>query len=158
MDINITLIGQMITFAVFVWFTMKFVWPPLMKVMEARRNTIAEGLAAAQRGHDELALAQHQSKQQLVEAKAQAASIVEKANQRANSVIEESKSKARVEGDRLLKIAQGEVEQSYNTARETLMQEVSQIAVLGAEKILQREVTPDNSDWLIDELAKEIER
>lgn len=156
MDINITLIGQMITFAVFVWFTMKYVWPPLTKVMEERRSTIAEGLAAAQRGHDELELAQHQSKQQLIEAKAQAASIVEKANHRANSIIEESKSKARVEGERLLTIAQGEVAQEYNTARETLMQEVSKIAVSGAEKILKKEIDTDHNDWLIGELTKEI--
>ncbi|MCH9643853.1 MAG: F0F1 ATP synthase subunit B [Gammaproteobacteria bacterium] len=156
MDINITLIGQMITFAVFVWFTMKFVWPPLMGIMDDRRKKIADGLAAAEKGHDELELAQHKVKEQLIEAKAQAASIVEKANQRSNTIIEEAKGKARHEGERLLKIAQDEIAQEYNSARESLMKNASEVAMMGAEKILQREINSDNNDWLMKELAKEI--
>lgn len=155
MDLNLTLLGEMITFAVFIWFTMKYVWPPLMNIMEDRRKKIADGLAAAEQGERELEMARIKVKEQLLQAKTEAAAILEQANQRAIHIVEESKGKAREEGDRLLEIAKSEIEQEYNTAKEHLMREVSKIAVAGAERILQREVDKTSNDRLVQELAKE---
>ncbi|MCH9770147.1 MAG: F0F1 ATP synthase subunit B [Gammaproteobacteria bacterium] len=157
MDINITLLGEMITFAVFIWFTMKYIWPPLMKTMEDRRSKIADGLAAAEQGQNELELAQHKSKQILQDAKTQASKIIEQANQRANHIVEESKQQARKEGKRLLELAQGEVEQEYMSAKEKLLQSFSKLAVAGAERILQREVDVASNDVLVKELVDEIQ-
>lgn len=156
MDINLTLLGEMITFAVFIWFTMKFVWPPLMNAMTERQQKIADGLAAGEQGQRELELARIRIKEQLLEAKTEAATILEQANQRAGHIVEEAKGKAREEGDRLLQLAKGEIDQEYNTAKEELMQKVSKIVVAGAEKILQREVDQKNNEHLIKELVGEI--
>lgn len=156
MDLNATLIGQIITFILFVWFTMKFVWPPLMQVMEARRKQIADGLASAQAGKDELELAQHKSKEMLTEAKAQAAGIVEQAHRRANNIVEEAKQDARQEGERLLRLAQGEIQQEINTARDQLMSEVSGYALAGAEKILGQEIKLQGQDQLIQSVIGEM--
>ena len=156
MNINVTLLGEMITFAVFIWFTMKYVWPPLMNVMEERRKKIADGLAAAEQGRNELELAEVKVKEQLLEAKAQAATIIEQANHRANNIIEESKTKAREEGEHLLQLAKSEIEQEYIAAKEQLMNKVSQVAVAAAERILQREVDKNSNDALIKELVREI--
>ncbi len=153
MDINLTLLGEMITFAVFIWFTMKYVWPPLMNVMEERRKKIADGLAAAEQGERELEMARVKVKEKLLEAKMEAAAILEQASQRGGHIVEEAKAKARDEGDRLLRLAEGEIEQEYNTAKEKLMRQVSEIAVAGAEKILQREVDKNNNDRLVEELT-----
>jgi F-type H+-transporting ATPase subunit b len=155
MDINLTLLGEMITFAVFIGFTMKFVWPPLMNIMEDRRKKIADGLAAGEQGEKALEVANIQVKEQLLQVKAEAAAILEKASQRAGHIVEEAKSRAREEGDRLLKIAEGEIDQAYNTAKESLKQEVSKIAIAGAERILQREVDKASNDQLIKEMMSE---
>lgn len=156
MDINATLIAQMITFILFVVFTMKVVWPPLMRVMEERRQKIADGLAAAEKGKRDLELAEIKVKEQLTEAKAEAARIIEQANQRANHIVEEAKQQAREEGDRLIQLAKGEVSQEYNNAKQQLLQQVSVIAVAGAEKILQREVDHKINDKFINEMLSEI--
>ncbi|MBL4759369.1 MAG: F0F1 ATP synthase subunit B [Mariprofundaceae bacterium] len=156
MNLNATLIGQILTFILFVWFTMKYVWPPLMKVMEERRAKIADGLAAGAQGQKDLELAQHKSNDMITDAKAQASSIIEQANQRANHIIEESKKDARTEGDRLIKMAQGEIEQETNTARDELLKQVANIAVAGASKILQREVSNEGNDRLVDEVLGEM--
>lgn len=156
MDINATLIGEIITFIFFVWFTMKFVWPPLMKVMDERRKQIADGLAAAKRGQDELELAAHKSSDIIAAAKAQASSLVEQANQRANHIIEESKNAARIEGDRLLKLAKSDIEQEVIAVRQELLAQVATIAVAGAEKLLKRELSLHGDDQLIHEVLGEI--
>ncbi len=156
MDINATLFGQIITFSLFVWFTMKFVWPPVSRIMEDRRKKIADGLAAAEQGKKELELAHIRAKEQLTEAKAEAARIIEQANQRANHIIEDSKQQARVEGDRLLQLAKGEIEQEYNMTKQQLMSHVSDLAVAGAEIILRREIDRGGNDRLVDELVREI--
>ncbi len=156
MDLNLTLLGEMITFAIFVWFTMKYVWPPLMKAMEDRRKKIADGLAAGEQGQRELEMARIKVKEQLLEAKTEAAMILEQANQRAGHIVEAAKGKAREEGDRLLQLAQGEIEQEYNAAKDQLMQKVSKIAVAGAEKILQREVDKAGNDRLVADLVSDI--
>lgn len=156
MDLNATLFGQIITFAVFIWFTVKFVWPPLMKIMEDRRQKIADGLAAAQKNQDDLELTQHKVREQMAEAKAAAAHIIEQANQRAHRMVDEAKDKAREEGERLLKLAQAEIEQEYSQAREKLIGEISHFAILGAEKILKENLDNARNDKLVSDLMREI--
>lgn len=140
MNLNLTLLGEMLTFAVFIWFTMRFVWPPLMAALEERREKIAAGLAAADKGHRDLELAQYKINEMMTEAKGRAAQIIEQANQRANHIVEEAKGRARVEGDRLITLAKRDIEQEYHAAREKLLDEVSSLAMLGAKKILNEQV------------------
>lgn len=156
MDFNATLIVQMLVFIAFIWITVRYIWPPLTKAMEARRKIIADGLAAAEEGRKTLELAEIKAKEQMIEVKAQASQILEQANQRANHIVEEAKSRAREEGDRLLQLAKDEMEQSYNAAKAQLLKQVSSIAVAGAEKILQREVDKASNDRLVDELVSEM--
>lgn len=153
MDINATLFGQMIVFALFVIFTMKVVWPPLMRMMEERRNKIADGLAASEQGKKELELAKEKIKEELMEAKSKAVHIIEQATHRAGQIVEEAKVQAREEGARLLVLAQGEIKQEYNSARALLLTQVSELAVAGAEKILQHEVDKASNDRLINDLV-----
>lgn len=156
MNINLTLFGQMIAFAVFVWFTMKFVWPPIMKAIEERKAKIADGLAAAERGKHEQQLAQQRATERLQEAKQQAAEIVARAEKRAAEIVEESKDTARAEGERLLEAARAEIEQESNKAREQLRQSVAQLAVAGAERILRREIDADAHKDIVADLAQRI--
>jgi F-type H+-transporting ATPase subunit b len=156
MDINATLIGQMITFALFFWFTMKYVWPPLSRVLEERRKKIADGLAAGEEGQKQLELARIKSKEQLREAKGEASRIIEQAHQRANRMIEEAKDQARIEGERLLSLAEGEIDRLYNQAKEKLLRHISTIAVAGAERILQKEVDKNVNNQLVNELVDEV--
>lgn len=156
MDINLTLVIQMLVFAAFVWFTMKFVWPPLSKALEERQDKIADGLAAAERGRRELELAQHRIKDELKQAKVQATDILEKANRRATQIIEEAKEQARLEGQKLGKIAEEQIAQEVNRAKETLRKQVASLAVAGAERILKREINEDVNRTLVDNLIEEI--
>lgn len=155
MNLNLTLLGEMLTFIVFVWFTMRFVWPPLMKALEERREKIAAGLAAAEKSKRDLELAQHKVTEMMTEAKAQVAQLVEQANQRANHIIEESKARARVEGERLLVIAKSDIQREVYAAREALMTQLSSLVVAGAEKILQHEVNKSANDRIIAEMVKD---
>lgn len=152
MSINLTLFGEMITFAIFVWFTMRFVWPPLTAALEERREKIAAGLAAAEKSKRDLELAQHKVTEILTEAKAQAAQMIEQANQRANHIVEEAKARGRAEGDRLLEIAKNDIEREVNTARDALMNQISSLVISGAEKVLQHEVNKSANDKLIAEM------
>ncbi len=152
MNINLTLFGEMLTFAIFVWFTMRFVWPPLMKAMEERRDKIAAGLAAAEKGKRDLELAAHKVTELLTEAKAQAAQLIEQANHRANHIIEEAKARARDEGDRLLVIAKTDIEREFQSAREKLMHEISSLVIAGSEKVLQHEVNKSANDRIVSEM------
>tara|TARA_R110000868_G_scaffold10639_4_gene51609 strand:+ start:9268 stop:9738 length:471 start_codon:yes stop_codon:yes gene_type:complete len=156
MSINATLIGQMITFLVFVFITMKYIWPLFMKVLNERAKKIADGLAAAQKGHRELEIAEHKMRDILAKAKQDAAKIVEDANKRAHSIVDESQQKARSEGERILANAQAEIEQEVNAAREALRKEVAKLAVAGAEKVLQRNITDNDADRMVDELIAEL--
>ncbi len=156
MDINITLIGQMITFAVFIWFTMKFVWPPIVKAMHDREKKIADGLAAAEQGKRELELAEHEAAKHIREAKLKAADIVEQANQRATRLIEEGKADARVEGDRLLELAKAEIQQERAQTEQALLAHVSQLALQGAEKVLGQQIDKSIHSQLFDQLIDEI--
>lgn len=140
MNINFTLFSQAAAFAVFIWFTVKFVWPPLMRAIEDRQKTIADGLAAGERGKHELELASHRSSDALKEAKQRASDIIAQAEKRASQIIEEAKGTAKDESDRIIVGAKAEVDQEVFRAKETLRQQVADLAVAGAAKILRREV------------------
>ena len=156
MNINLTLIGQSITFALFVWFCMKFVWPPIMGALEARRKEIAEGLAAAERGQQEQELAEKRAAEYLREAKGQASDIVSQAQKRASEMVEEAKGDAKVEADRIVTGANAEIEQEINRAREHLRKEVVGLAMAGAEKVLKREVDKDAHANTLNDLAAQL--
>lgn len=156
MEINLTLVVQMLVFAAFVLFTMKFVWPPLMNALQERQDKIADGLAAAERGRRELELAQHRVKDEMKHAKVQAADIIEKANRRAAQLVEEAKNDARQEGYKLAKTAQEQIAQEVNRARDTLRKQVTTLAVAGAEKILRQEIDEKTNSVLLDNLIEEI--
>lgn len=156
MDINQTLIWQMVAFACFVFFCMKFVWPPLMAVIEERQKKIAEGLAASERGSQDLELAQERATDMLKEAKQQAAEIVEQANKRHSQVVDSAKDDAREEADRIKAGAMAELEQELNRARESLRSQVSALAISGAEKILERSINEQDHQDLLNKLAEQI--
>jgi len=156
MEINATLLGQMITFAVFIWFTMKFIWPHILKAMQEREQRIADGLNAAERGHHELELAQHKASEQLRDAKIHAAEILEQASKRANQIVEEAKERAREEGERILTIARSDIDQEMQTARQKLMTEIADLAIASTEKILGRTIDAGVQHDLVDKLITEI--
>lgn len=156
MNINLTLIGQSITFFIFVWFTMKFVWPPILKALEERKAKIADGLAAAERGVHEQALAQQRATEVLKEAKQQAAKIIGQAEARGNELLEEAKHKAQAEAARIVESAQGEIEQAANSAREALRAQVAELAVAGASQILAREVKAEDHRDMLNKLAAQL--
>ena len=150
------MIVQVLVFAAFVWFTMKFVWPPIEKAMQERQDKIADGLAAAERGQRELELAQHRAKDELKAAKAEVSQLVEKANKRALQIVEEAKNQARDEAKKVTSMAQQEIAQEVKNAKEGLRQQVAQLAVVGAEKIIGREVAEKDNKELLDKLIEEI--
>jgi F-type H+-transporting ATPase subunit b len=156
MNINATLIGQMITFGLFVWFTMKFVWPHILNAMQEREDKIADGLAAAERGHHELALAQDKIKQQFRESKEKAAVIIESANKKAGKLIEQARAAAVVEKKKIVQQAQEEIAQEKHQALQDLKQHVALIALSSAEKIIGRQVDEAANKDIIDELIEEL--
>jgi F-type H+-transporting ATPase subunit b len=156
MNFNATLIGQSITFIFFVWFCMKFVWPPIMNALEARKKRIADGLAMADRGKHELELAARKAGDSLRDAKAQATEVIAQAEKRAAQIIEEAKLAAKEEGDRQLAAAQANIAQETNRAREALREQVAALAVAGAEKILRREVNAQTHADLLGQLKAEL--
>ncbi|HET7061444.1 MAG TPA: F0F1 ATP synthase subunit B [Nitrosospira sp.] len=140
MNINFTLFSQAFAFAIFIWFTVRFVWPPLMRAIENRQKTIADGLAAGERGKHELELASQRSGDVVREAKQRASDIIAQAEKRAAEIVDEAKNTAKEEGSRILVGAKADVEQEVFRAREALRQHVAELAVAGASKILRREV------------------
>ena len=156
MDINATLFGQMITFAIFIWFTMKFIWPPVMKVLAERRQKIADGLAAAERGHSELEVAQVKAREIINEAKAQSASIIEQANVRSHHIEEQAKAKAIEIADRMKEMAESEIEQQMQEQRFALQDQVANLAVAGAEKLIKRNIDRDANQELLNNLVKNL--
>ncbi|MBL0353700.1 MAG: F0F1 ATP synthase subunit B [Candidatus Dechloromonas phosphoritropha] len=140
MNINATLIGQAIWFAVFIWITMKYVWPPLQKAMANRQAQIAEGLAAAERGKHEQDLAAKRSSDVLRQAKEKSAEIVVQAEKRAQQIVDEAKGHAKVEADKVVAGAKAEIDQEVERAKQQLRERVAELAVAGAEKILRKEV------------------
>lgn len=151
-----TLIGQTITFLIFVFVVMKFVWPPLMNAVEERRKKIADGLAAAERGQQDLAKAESKVEELVTEARGQAAEILDQARARANEIIAEGKAEGQRERERQMAAAQAEIEQETNRVREELRGQVSAIALASAEKILKREIDRATHQDLLDGLAQQI--
>jgi F-type H+-transporting ATPase subunit b len=156
MNFNATLIGQSITFIFFVWFCMKYVWPPIMNALEMRKKQIADGLAAADRGKHELELAAKKAGDNMRDAKSQAAEVIAQAEKRAAQIIDEAKTAAKDEGERQLAAAKAEIDQEANRARESLREQVAALAVAGAEKILRREVNAQTHADLLGQLKAEL--
>lgn len=156
MSINATLIGQMITFALLVWFTMKFVWPPLYQSLEERKKKIADGLAAAEKGQEEMELAEKRAINVLKEAKDQSADIVNLAQKRANEIVEESKDAAKKEGERLLVAAQAQIDQELQQVKESLRKEVSSLALNAAEQILSAEIDQAKHQEILNKVSNQI--
>ncbi|MDF0605775.1 F0F1 ATP synthase subunit B [Neisseriaceae bacterium TC5R-5] len=142
MEFNATLLGQAITFAILVWFTMKFVWPPLTNMMEERAKRIADGLAAAERGKQDLQAAEKRVAEELSKARHSATEILMAAEKRASQIVEEAKDAARSEGARIVAEAKSEVDQEVLRAKEALRTQVADLAIAGAEKILRQEIDP----------------
>lgn len=153
MNMNLTLLGQAISFAVFVWFCMKYVWPPVLRALEAREVRIADGLAAAERGKQELAQAELRSGEVMREGKGKAQEFVVQAQKRADEIIEAAKQAARDEAERIKLAATAEIEQNRNRAREELRGQVARLAVAGAEQVLMREVNEQAHREVLDKLA-----
>lgn len=156
MDINLTLIGQGITFFVFILFTMKFVWPPISKALAERQAKIAEGLAAAERGSHELELAKKAAVDELRKARQQAAEIVEQANKTGAELVEKARADARIEAEREHAAAKAQLEQEIGQARTELRKEVVTLALAGAAKILEREVDATAHQQMLDKLAAQL--
>jgi len=146
----------MLVFAAFVWFTMRFVWPPLARAIEERQDTIAEGMSAAERGKKELELAQSHVSTQLKKAKEQANEIIEQAHKRANQMIDEARDDARAEADRVAKMASEQLAQEVSRAKEGLRLQVANLAVKGAEKIIRREVDEKANQDLLSQMIEEM--
>jgi len=155
-NINLTLFGQTIAFAIFVWFCMKFVWPPLTQAMQERQKKIAEGLDAAGRAERDLQLAQERAAQMLRETKEQAAEILDRANKTANAIVEEAKAQARSEGEKLIAGAKAEIDLEVNRAKDQLRSQVAALAVTGAEQILQSSVDGTAHNDLVAKLASQL--
>jgi len=156
MNINLTLIGQAISFAIFVSLCMKYVWPPVMTALRERQDKIAQSLADAEQGAQRREEAEAEVETMLQDAKAQAAEIVAQAQKRGNEIVDESKATARSEGERLKAAAQSEIEQEVVTAREDLRKQVGSIAVAGAGKILGSEVNAESHAKVLDDLVGQL--
>ncbi len=156
MNFNATLIGQSITFIIFVWFCMKFIWPMLLTIMQERETRIVDGLAAAEQGQKDLDQAQTKVSESLKDAKQQAQEIINQAQKRANEIVDESKDIAREEAEKIKITASSDIDQQINSAREQLRKEVSGIALAGAEQILKREIDAKTHAAVLDELVTQI--
>lgn len=155
MNVTATLFGQMITFAILVWFVNRYLWGPLTRIMQDRTQRIADGLAAAERGQQELARVRAQAQEVLQQAKNEASEIIAQAQRRAADIIEEAKAQARIEGERMIEAARTEIEKETNRTKEQLRGEVVAIALAGASKILGREVDARAHNDLLDKMIAE---
>jgi F-type H+-transporting ATPase subunit b len=155
-DINMTLIGQTIAMIVFVWFCMKFIWPPILEALEERQQKIEDGLAAADKGQESLVRAAAEADEVVADARKQATGILDQAHARANEIVADGKSDGVKERDRQLVAAKAEIEQEANRAREELRGQVSAIAIASAEKILNREIDGKAHDDILGKLAQEL--
>ena len=157
MDINATLLGQMLVFGVLIWVSWKFIWPPLVKAVEDRQKKIAEGLAAAERGQVELQSANGEAQTILNAAREQAKKIVDQAHKREVEIVDEARSTAVDEGKRIIESSRQDAQQEKARARDELRKDVATLAVAGASRLLQREIDPRAHAELIEQLAREIE-
>jgi F-type H+-transporting ATPase subunit b len=156
MNINFTLFAQAISFAAFIWFTVRFIWPPLLAAIEERQTKIADGLAAADKGARSLEEAQVRIQAMVEEARGQARAILDQAQTRGNGIVEEARVNADQERGRIIQSAKAEVDQQINKARDELRGQVAAIAVAGAEKILAREIDARTHQDLLTKLAAQI--
>lgn len=156
MGVNATLIVQVITFAVFVWFTLKFVWPPIMQAMREREARIADGLAAADKGNKSLEEAEAEKARTLQEARNQAQDILTNANRQASQVVEKAQAKAQSEAERIRSDAHQEAEREIEKAREALRKQVGDLAVLGAARIVKREIDASKHAEVLSEVAAQL--
>lgn len=156
MDINATLFGQTIAFIFFVWFCMKKVWPPLIGAIEERQQKIEEGLAASDQAEKDLQLARDKATAQLKEAKVQAAEIIEQAKKRATTLVDEETKRGHEEREKIIAQGHTEIEAERNRAKEDLRKQVATLAVVGAEKILAREINQDVHNDILDQLVTEL--
>ena len=156
MNINLTLFAQAIVFAAFIWLTKVFIWPHLLRVIEQRQKTIADGLAAAEQGKKSLELSSKQAGDEIAAARNRAADIVTQAEKRAAQAIQEAKTAAKAEGDREKAAAKADIQQAVSRAREQLREQVAALAVAGAEKILRREVDAKAHADLLDGIKKQL--
>jgi F-type H+-transporting ATPase subunit b len=155
-DLNLTLFGQMITFALFVWFTKRFVWPVLIKAINDREAKIADGLAAAERGHHELDLSQERAKELLRDAKTKAIDVVDQAHKQATHILEEARAEARTLAERMVLVAEEEILQAKHAAKMALQKELGVMVVKGAERILKQNISGAINDRLISDLIAEV--
>ena len=156
MNINATLFGELIAFIFFVWFCMKFVWPPIMGAIEERQKKIADGLAASERGEKDLELAQAKATEQLKEAKTQAAGIIELAKKRGSQIVDEETQRAHQERENIIAQGHAEIEAERNRAKEDLRKQVAVLAVAGAEKILERQIDAAAQSDIVEKLVAEL--
>ena len=156
MNLNFTLVAQAIVFAAFIWFTVKFVWPHILRAIEARQKTIADGLAAAEQGKRSLETSTRQAEDEMKKARERAADILSQAEKRAAQMVEAAKTAAREEGNREKVAAKAEIAQEVTRAREQLRDRVATLAVAGAEKILRREVDAKAHGELLEAIKKQL--
>lgn len=156
MSFNLTLIAQAVAFALFIWFTVRFVWPPLLRAIETRQKTIADGLAAAEEGKRSLDLSNKRADEEIRKARERAAEVLSQAEKRAAQLVEEAKGAAREEGNREKAAAKAEIAQEITRAREQLRDHVASLAVAGAEKILRREVDAKAHADLLEAIKKQL--
>ncbi|HFD12152.1 MAG TPA: F0F1 ATP synthase subunit B [Crenotrichaceae bacterium] len=156
MSINVTLIGQMITFAVLIWFTMTYIWPPLIQALEEREKKIADGLAAADKAKEELATAEKQAQDAYAEAKKEAVTIVEMARKQSADIVAEAKQIAQREADRIAESAQAEIDREIEQAKEALRADVSRLAINAAQKILGQEVDEGKHRQMLQDVASKL--
>jgi len=156
MNINLTLLAQAASFAIFIWFTARFVWPPLLRAIEARQKQIADGLAAAERGRQDLELASRRAEDIVSQARDRSQEILGQAEKRGVEIVEEAKAQAKTEGDRIIAGAKAEIDREVFRAKEALRAQVAALAVQGAEKILRREVDARVHADLLNAVAAEL--
>ena len=156
MNINSTLFGEAISFALLIWITVKWIWPPLMNAIEERQKKIADGLAAAEKADYDLQQAQQMAEEIIREARLQESHILEKANRHSNEIIEEAKCKARDEAERLIEAAKHQIENETSQAQQALRTKVVEFSIVGAGKVISREITSDDHNQMLDELASQL--
>ena len=156
MNINLTLIGQSIAFIFFVWFCLKFIWPPITNALEERRKKIADGLADAEAGHQKLEQAEIRFTEIVDEGKQEAASIISLAQKRGDEIIDESKQSAKEEGNRILEATKSDIEQEKEQARKELRQQVATLVIAGAEQILMKEIDQKAHNELLEKISSDL--
>lgn len=156
MSINLTLLGQAFSLGIFVWFCMKYIWPPIVKVLETRAKSIADGLASAEQSEKKLLQAEQRFQDAVEEGKQKAAEIIGKAEKHGSELIEDAKKSAKQEGQRQLEAAQGEIEQEREKARQALKQQISALVVAGAEQIIMREIDRNAHNDLLDKISSRL--